>query len=202
MLKFLAKGEISKGNCEDEPMEPTMEDTIAGDFGLINKLDIQCDLKTLSDDVKESFESEEKKKGRIPKKEESKELIQSQHIEEKLGSGEPSHPVKVHTAPKPGKGADLSKPPCRKAKEIRKERKRLKLMHQNPAGELAGFQAQGEPPSLFQPKANKSNQPKSLEDLIFESLPENASHKLEVLWRIFCFILLLLVPCLFSFEVI
>lgn len=80
-----------------------MEDTVAGDFGLINKLDIQCDLKTLSDDVKESFESEEKKKGRSPKKEESKELIQSQHIEEKLGSGEPSHPIKVHTAPKPGR---------------------------------------------------------------------------------------------------
>ncbi|XP_034519267.1 arginyl-tRNA--protein transferase 1 isoform X12 [Ailuropoda melanoleuca] len=180
MLKFLAKGEISKGNCEDEPMEPTMEDTVAGDFALINKLDIQCDLKTLSDDLKESFEGEEKKKGKSPKKEEPKELIQSQHIEEKLGSGEPSHPLKVHTAPKPGKGADLSKPPCRKAKEIRKERKRLKLMQQKPAGELEGFQAQGEPPSLFPPKANKSNQPKSLEDLIFESLPENASHKLEV----------------------
>nr|KAF6454797.1 arginyltransferase 1 [Rousettus aegyptiacus] len=78
-----------------------------------------------------------------------------------------------------GKGADLSKPPCRKAKEIRKERKRLKLMQQNPAGELQGFQSQGEPRSLFPPKA-RSNQPKSLEDLIFESLPENASHKLEV----------------------
>jgi len=180
MLKFLAKGEISKGNCEDEPMEPTMEETVAGDFALINKLDIQCDLKTLSDDLKESFESEEKKKGKSPKKEESKELIQSQRIEEKLGSGEPSHSIKMHMAPKPGKGADLSKPPCRKAKEIRKERKRLKLMQQSPAGELEGFQAQGEPPSLFPPKANKSNQPKSLEDLIFESLPENASHKLEV----------------------
>ncbi|XP_034886348.1 arginyl-tRNA--protein transferase 1 isoform X8 [Mirounga leonina] len=161
-------------------MEPSMEETVAGDFALINKLDIQCDLKTLSDDLKESFESEEKKKGKSPKKEESKELIQSQHIEEKLGSGEPSHPIKMHMVPKPGKGADLSKPPCRKAKEIRKERKRLKLMQQNPAGELEGFQAQGEPPSLFPPKANKSNQPKSLEDLIFESLPENASHKLEV----------------------
>ncbi|XP_059028977.1 arginyl-tRNA--protein transferase 1 isoform X5 [Mustela lutreola] len=179
MLKFLAKGEISKGNCEDEPMEPTMDESVAGDFALINKLDIQCDLKTLSDDLKETFESGEKKKGKSPKKEEPKELIQSQHIEEKLGSGEPSHPVKVHMAPKPGKGADLSKPPCRKAKEIRKERKRLKLMQQNPAGELEGFQAQGEAPSLFPPKANKSNQPKSLEDLIFESLPENASHKLE-----------------------
>lgn len=35
MLKFLAKGEISKGNCEDEPMEPTVEDAVSSDFGLI-----------------------------------------------------------------------------------------------------------------------------------------------------------------------
>ncbi|XP_037659898.1 arginyl-tRNA--protein transferase 1 isoform X4 [Choloepus didactylus] len=179
MLKFLAKGEISRGNCEDEPMDSTMEDAVVGDFALINKLDIQCDLKTLSDDLKRSLESEEKKIGKNSKKEDSKELTQSQAIEEKLGSGEPSHSVKIHTIPKPGKGADLSKPPCRKAKEIRKERKRLKLMQQNPAGELEGFQAQGKAPSLFPPKA-KSNQPKSLEDLIFESLPEDASHKLEV----------------------
>ncbi|XP_073859023.1 arginyl-tRNA--protein transferase 1 isoform X24 [Macaca fascicularis] len=176
MLKFLAKGEVPKGSCEDEPMDSTMDDAVAGDFALINKLDIQCDLKTLSDDVKESLQSE----GKNSKKEEPHELLQSQDsVGEKLGSGEPSHSVKVHTVPKPGKGADLSKPPCRKAKEIRKERKRLKLMQQNPAGELEGFQAQGHPPSLFPPKA-KSNQPKSLEDLIFESLPENASHKLEV----------------------
>ncbi|XP_011898540.1 PREDICTED: arginyl-tRNA--protein transferase 1 isoform X3 [Cercocebus atys] len=176
MLKFLAKGEVPRGSCEDEPMDSTMDDAVAGDFALINKLDIQCDLKTLSDDVKASLESE----GKNSKKEEPHELLQSQDsIGEKLGSGEPSHSVKVHTVPKPGKGADLSKPPCRKAKEIRKERKRLKLMQQNPAGELEGFQAQGHPPSLFPPKA-KSNQPKSLEDLIFESLPENASHKLEV----------------------
>ncbi|XP_012636700.2 arginyl-tRNA--protein transferase 1 isoform X1 [Microcebus murinus] len=178
MLKFLAKGEISKGNCEDEPMDSAVDDAVVGDFALINKLDIRCDLKTLSDDLKESFESEDMK-GKDSKKEESTELIQSQDVEEKLGSGEPSHLVKVHTAPKPGKGADLSKPPCRKAKEIRKERKRLKLMQQNPAGEPEGFQAQSQPPSLFPPKA-KSNQPKSLEDLILESLPEDASHKLEV----------------------
>ncbi|XP_032463731.1 arginyl-tRNA--protein transferase 1 isoform X2 [Phocoena sinus] len=179
MLKFLAKGEISKGNCEDEPMEPTMEDAVASDFALINKLDIQCDLKTLSDDLKESLKSEEKKKGKSSEREESNELIQSQDMEEKLDSGEPSQSVKVHTAPQPGKGADLSKPPCRKAKEIRKERKRLKLTQQNPGGELEGFQVRCQPPSLFPPKA-KSNQPKSLEDLIFESLPESASHKFEV----------------------
>ncbi|XP_038200576.1 arginyl-tRNA--protein transferase 1 isoform X5 [Arvicola amphibius] len=178
MLKFLAKGEISKGSCEDEPMDSTMEDAVAGDFALINKLDIKCDLKTLSSDLKGGIESEEKKKENSLKKEGSKELIHPQAIEEKLGSGEPSHSIKVHIGPKPGKGADLSKPPCRKAKEMRKERKRLKLMQQNSAGAFEGFQAQGQPASLL-PKA-KSNQPKSLEDLIFESLPENASHKLEV----------------------
>ncbi|KAB0382188.1 hypothetical protein FD755_004105 [Muntiacus reevesi] len=175
MLKFLAKGEISKGNCEDEPMEPTLEDAVSSDFGLINKLDIHCDLKTLNDDLKKSLESEEKK----AKREESDEITHSQDMKEKLGSGEPSCSVKVHTAPQPGRGADLSKPPCRKAKEIRKERKRLKLMQQNPAGEREGFQAQCQPSSLLSPRT-KSNQPKSLEDLIFESLPENASHKLEV----------------------
>ncbi|XP_053524374.1 arginyl-tRNA--protein transferase 1 isoform X8 [Artibeus jamaicensis] len=175
MLKFLAKGEISKGNCEGEPMEPLMEDTIAGDVALINKLDVQCGLTKLGDNLKER----EEKKGKSAKKAESCELIQSQDKRAKLGSGEPAQSVAVPTAPKPGKGADLSKPPCRKAKEIRKERKRLKLMQQNTAGEREGLQAQREPPSLFSPEA-KSNQPKALEDLIFESLPENASHKLEV----------------------
>ncbi|KAM4851472.1 arginyl-tRNA--protein transferase 1 isoform 5-T5 [Thomomys bottae] len=179
MLKFLVKGEVSKGNCEDDPMDSAMEDAVAGDFALINKLDIKCDLKTLSDDLKESLESEEKKKEKSSKKEDSKESINSQAIEEKLGSGEPSHSIKVHTVPKPGKGADLSKPPCRKAKEIRKERKRLKLRQQNPDGAFKSFQAQSQTPSLF-PSKTKSNQPKSLEGLIFESLPEDASHKLEV----------------------
>ncbi|XP_076767706.1 arginyl-tRNA--protein transferase 1 isoform X6 [Arvicanthis niloticus] len=177
MLKFLAKGEISKGSCEDEPMDSTMEDAVDGDFALINKLDIKCDLKTLSSDLKGSIEVEEKEKEKSLKKEGSKELIHPQAIEEKLGSGEPSHSIKVHIGPKPGKGADLSKPPCRKAKEMRKERKRLKLMQQNSAGSFEGFQARGQPVSVL-PKA-KSNQPKSLEDLIFESLPENALHKLE-----------------------
>lgn len=79
-----------------------MEDAVAGDFALINKLDIKCDLKTLSSDLKGSIESEEKKKEKSLKKEGSKELIHPQAIEEKLGSGEPSHSIKVHIGPKPG----------------------------------------------------------------------------------------------------
>ena len=83
-------------------MEPTMEDAVSSDFGLINKLDIHCDLKTLNDDLKKSLESEEKKKA---KREESNEITHSQDMEEKLGSGEPSCSVKVHTAPQPGSGS-------------------------------------------------------------------------------------------------
>lgn len=81
-------------------MEPTLEDAVAGDVALINKLDVQCDLKKLGDTLKESLEREEKK-GKLAKKEHSKELIQSQEKEE-LGSGEPSRSVEVRSAPQPG----------------------------------------------------------------------------------------------------
>lgn len=81
----------------DEPMEPSMEDAVAGDMALINKLDLQCDLN-----LQESLEREVKKKGKSTKKEESNEFIQSQDKNEELGSGEPSHAVDVHAAPKPG----------------------------------------------------------------------------------------------------
>ncbi|XP_054974985.1 arginyl-tRNA--protein transferase 1 isoform X3 [Sorex araneus] len=172
MLRFLTKGDVCKGSCEDEPMEPAGDDAVAGDFALINKLDIQCDLKTLGDDVRRSVESEAQREGKGARREEARELLQPGEAGEKLASGEPSHLLKVPAAPKPGKGADLSKPPCRKAKEIRKERKRLKLMQQNPAGGP-------DPPAPFPPKT-KSNQPKSLEDFIFEPLPADAAHKLEV----------------------
>ncbi|ELR60396.1 Arginyl-tRNA--protein transferase 1, partial [Bos mutus] len=181
MLKFLAKGEISKGNCEDEPMEPTVEDAVSSDFGLINKLDIHCDLKTLNDDLKKSLESEEKKKA---KREESNEITHSQDMEEKLGSGEPSCSVKVHTAPQPGSGNIIIPEPSPELKNYYTSVLEFVLIQNNPrerffTGEREGFQAQCQPSSLLPPKT-KSNQPKSLEDLIFESLPENASHKLEV----------------------
>lgn len=90
----------------DEPMEPSMEDPVAGDMALINKLDLQCDLN-----LQESLEREVKKKGKSTKKEESNEFIQSQDTNEELGSGEPSHAVDVHTAPKPG-SVPLSSTSC------------------------------------------------------------------------------------------
>lgn len=61
-----------------------------------------------------------------------------------------------------GKGADLSKPPCRKAKDIRKERKLQKLL-QNQMGTLEGSPLQaGQQALLSQNSKTPTNQPKSI----------------------------------------
>ncbi|KFV99861.1 Arginyl-tRNA--protein transferase 1, partial [Eurypyga helias] len=79
-----------------------------------------------------------------------------------------------------GKGADLSKPPCRKAKDIRKERKLQKLL-QNQICTSEGSTPQARDQDfLLQNSKSKPNQPKTIEDFIFVSLPDDAPHKLEV----------------------
>ncbi|XP_027695665.1 arginyl-tRNA--protein transferase 1 isoform X4 [Vombatus ursinus] len=180
MFKFLSKGEFSRGNNEEEPMDSQMDDAAVDDFVLKSKLDIQSDHRPLSEDYNEVVESEVKEKEENLETKETKELNQSHAKREKLGSGEPSRSVKVvPSAPKPGKGADLSKPPCRKAKDIRKERKRQKLILKSQTDKLEGSQIQHEPQSLPSEKP-KLNQPKSVEDFIFDTLPEDAAHQLEV----------------------
>lgn len=82
-----------------------------------------------------------------------------------------------------GKGADLSKPPCRKAKEIRKEHK-LQRSLQNQAQD-PGLQPEAQD-SLGQSAKAKSNQPKSIEDFVFATLPPDAAHQLEVLKYVYC----------------
>uniref|UniRef100_A0AAX7SCK0 Arginyl-tRNA--protein transferase 1 n=1 Tax=Astatotilapia calliptera TaxID=8154 RepID=A0AAX7SCK0_ASTCA len=77
-------------------------------------------------------------------------------------------------APKPGNGADPSRPPCRKAKELRKERRLQKeQMRQNGDGVSSTV-------SPTQPTPSQNNQSKTLEEFISESLPENSAHCLEV----------------------
>ncbi|XP_036591059.1 arginyl-tRNA--protein transferase 1 isoform X4 [Trichosurus vulpecula] len=179
MFKFLSKGEFSRGNNEEEPMDSQMDDAAVDDFVLKSKLDLQSDHRPLGEDYNEIIECEVKEKEESLEAKETKELNQSYDEKEKLGSGEPSSSVKVvPSAPKPGKGADLSKPPCRKAKDIRKERKRQKLILKSQTDKLEGFQIQHEP-QPFPSEKPKLNQPKSIEDFIFDTLPEDAAHQLE-----------------------
>ncbi|XP_056617011.1 arginyl-tRNA--protein transferase 1 isoform X2 [Triplophysa dalaica] len=85
----------------------------------------------------------------------------------------PTPPEKTsHVTPKPGKGADPNRPMCRKAKDIRKERRLQKDQQKHQEGESASVTPV--------PLKSTSKQPKSLEDFISESLPADPLHRLEV----------------------
>ncbi|XP_077073585.1 arginyl-tRNA--protein transferase 1 isoform X5 [Siphateles boraxobius] len=73
---------------------------------------------------------------------------------------------------KPGKGADSSRPLCRKAKDIRKEKRLQKE-------QLKQQETVSSSPSPA-PSKSSSNQPKSLEEFITEYLPNDPLHRLEV----------------------
>ncbi|CAL1578324.1 unnamed protein product [Knipowitschia caucasica] len=78
------------------------------------------------------------------------------------------------SGPKPGTGADPNRPQCRKAKNIRNERRLQKEQKRQSADGIAPTTKP--PPSA----SNQSNQPKSLEDLVAESLLDCTAHGLEV----------------------
>ncbi|KFO85655.1 Arginyl-tRNA--protein transferase 1, partial [Buceros rhinoceros silvestris] len=185
MLKFLSKGDVSKAS-EEEPVDSPMDEVAGCDFVYQSESHVsQSELTPLNVDHVERLEDEDKETG------ETNQELKVQKVES--GSpqihtdkdtpvpGEPSRSAKTgHAPPKPGKGADLSKPPCRKAKDIRKERKLQKLL-QNQMCTLEGAQLQaGDQASLLQNSKPKANQPKTIEDFVFASLPDDARHKLEV----------------------
>ncbi|XP_049592294.1 arginyl-tRNA--protein transferase 1 isoform X5 [Syngnathus scovelli] len=74
------------------------------------------------------------------------------------------------TAPKPGIGQDPNRPPCRKAKELRKERHHQKEQMKHSSVGVS---------STNPPAATKTNQTKTLEDLLTETCPDTSSHCFE-----------------------
>ncbi|XP_047668361.1 arginyl-tRNA--protein transferase 1 isoform X10 [Tachysurus fulvidraco] len=76
--------------------------------------------------------------------------------------------------PKPGVGADPCKPQCRKAKDIRKERRLQKEQKKQQDG---GSISTNPKPATGTPA---SGQPKPLEEFITDSLPDDPLHRLEV----------------------
>ncbi|KAM6346965.1 arginyl-tRNA--protein transferase 1 isoform 13-T15 [Alca torda] len=185
MLKFISKGDVSKVVSEEEPMDSHIEDVVSCDFTYKSESHVsQSELTPLSVDHTERVENEDKDT-RETKEEVNRQKVESGSLQISADRdtpvpGEPSHSAKtVHAPPKPGKGADLSKPPCRKAKDIRKERKLQKLL-QNQMCTLEGSQLQaGDHVCLLQNSKSKANQPKTIEDFIFDTLPDDARHKLE-----------------------
>ncbi|XP_025906316.1 arginyl-tRNA--protein transferase 1 isoform X4 [Nothoprocta perdicaria] len=186
MLKFLSKGDVSKAVAGEEPMDSHIEDIVSDNYEYRNESHVsQAELTPFSVDDTERVETEDKEKEEVKdevnvKKVESGSL-QIHGAEDTAAPGESSHLTKTaHALPKPGKGADLSKPPCRKAKDIRKERKLQKLLqNQTCVCDGPALQA-GDQALLLQNSKSKANQPKTIEDFIFASLPDDAVHKLEV----------------------
>ncbi|XP_018013324.1 arginyl-tRNA--protein transferase 1 isoform X2 [Hyalella azteca] len=82
----------------------------------------------------------------------------------------------------PGLGADPNKPACRKARVKRLERRQAKLqrLQENDASSsTASFPSSG-PSSAIDARKKDKNAPKSLEDLLNESITDSPAHTLEL----------------------
>ncbi|XP_042673951.1 arginyl-tRNA--protein transferase 1 isoform X4 [Centrocercus urophasianus] len=185
MLKFISKGDVSKAASEEEPMDSHVEDAVSCDFVHRSESHVsEAELTPLNEEHTDRVEKEDEGKGETKEEVNVKKAelasLQIRGDKDAAVPGEPSSSTKtVHAPPKPGKGADLSKPPCRKAKDIRKERKLQKLL-QNQRCTLEGSPLQAEHQALLlQNSKSTANQPKSIEDFIFVPLPDDAPHKLE-----------------------
>uniref|UniRef100_A0A8C2A4T6 Arginyl-tRNA--protein transferase 1 n=1 Tax=Cyprinus carpio TaxID=7962 RepID=A0A8C2A4T6_CYPCA len=78
----------------------------------------------------------------------------------------------IYTLTLMSKGADPNRPLCRKAKDLRKERRLLKEQQKQQEAVSSSVNPA--------PSKSASNQPKSLEGFITESLPSDPLHRLEV----------------------
>ncbi|XP_013927536.1 PREDICTED: arginyl-tRNA--protein transferase 1 [Thamnophis sirtalis] len=172
MLKFLIKGEHSKADIEVDPVESHIKEADGCSFSFKNlPIRSQSELLPLGTDP---TEEEEMRDEMNVKEVDSK---NSELCNEKLNIGS-SKPLQIgHVTPKPGRGPDLNKPPCRKAKVIRKEQKLQKKLQ----GQTKPISLESESRSLTsQNCCPKTNQPKSIEDFIFATLPPEALHQIEV----------------------
>ncbi|XP_043911994.1 arginyl-tRNA--protein transferase 1 isoform X5 [Protopterus annectens] len=177
LTRFLTKGEVSKEPGDDEAMESCFEIMGGQPSPELNKCKAtEHDLTISGDDLDVEVPVQE-----IEKKKEEKESVDKGES----SAYEPSDTTKLSTAgratptphrtPKPGEGPDTNRPPCRKAKEVRRERKLQKTQHK--AGVTVCPEAQSDAKSVLSEKS-KANQPKSLEE--FLSYPAGElKHRLE-----------------------
>ncbi|PNF20433.1 Arginyl-tRNA--protein transferase 1 [Cryptotermes secundus] len=73
---------------------------------------------------------------------------------------------------RPGVGPDANRPPCKKAKLVRLERKRQKILNQGYNQEAAD--------AMLKQRGPQQQEGKSLENLLNEQLPANPAHRLEL----------------------
>ncbi|KAF4090049.1 hypothetical protein AMELA_G00047480 [Ameiurus melas] len=164
MTKFLSKGEKPAGpcdaDCDGERMDSMFEE--GGEVPSVDPGKIQHSQVELPI-IPSSPENDN----------DSRPSTSETSREETVSSGT-SAGKSPRLMPKPGVGADPGKPPCRKAKDIRKERRLQKEQQkqQDGGGTLTNLTPAPATPS--------SGQPKPLEEFITDSLPDEPLHRFEV----------------------
>ncbi|XP_030235834.1 arginyl-tRNA--protein transferase 1 isoform X1 [Gadus morhua] len=172
MSKFLSKGELPAGGPDEEPMDSLCEE--AG---------LKRTAKACPTQVEVAAVPEPQPEGVV--------AASAPAAPEKSGQGGPptvqDGPPTVQDAGlpssthKPGKGADPARPPCRKAKDLRKERRLQKEQIKRAVGGDSGASpATPTTPTPTEAPPGHAPQPKPLEAFIHESLPDTALHRLEV----------------------
>uniref|UniRef100_A0A3P9IJP8 Arginyl-tRNA--protein transferase 1 n=1 Tax=Oryzias latipes TaxID=8090 RepID=A0A3P9IJP8_ORYLA len=153
MNKFLSKGELPEGQEPGDLMDSACED--AGPRGSTKACPSELKCAAVTDVGQDKAQS-----------------LSAAEVSPPTSSlacqKDPACVPSDRKAPKAGSGADPSRPPCRKAKDLRKERR------------LQKEQTRQHGVSLTKPAPSLAIQPKLLEDLVSELLPDDASHRLEV----------------------
>ncbi|CAL8258385.1 unnamed protein product [Lota lota] len=158
MSKFLSKGELPTGGCDDEPMDSLCEE--AGVRRTAKACHSQLEVAAAPNAQQEA-------------------VACAPAVPETSGRDGPPAVQEVgppRATPKPGTGADPARPPCRKAKDLRRERRLQKEQVKRTTGGDSG--SSPTPPTQASP--GLAPQPKPLEAFIRESLPDTALHRLEV----------------------
>eukprot|EP00064_Thunnus_orientalis_P000172 superscaffoldBa00000008_g172 len=170
MSKFISKEELPKGQEDGEPMDSVCEEAGPREPSQVCHAEVKCtDITDIQKEISECPAITE------VQKEVAGATSTSSETSRKDAGSLPDGRTAA-TAPKPGMGVDPNRPPCRKAKDLRKERRLQKEQMRQHADGVSPVVT----PTSPTPTATQTNQPKTLEDFIDESLPDNTSHCLEV----------------------
>ncbi|XP_067465723.1 arginyl-tRNA--protein transferase 1 isoform X3 [Thunnus thynnus] len=170
MSKFISKEELPKGQEDGEPMDSVCEEAGPREPSQVCHAEVKCtDITDIQKEISECPAITE-----VQKEVAGATSTSSETSRKDAGSLPDGRTAAA--APKPGMGVDPNRPPCRKAKDLRKERRLQKEQMRQHADGVSPVVT----PTSPTPTATQTNQPKTLEDFIDESLPDNTSHCLEV----------------------
>ncbi|KAM3863010.1 arginyl-tRNA--protein transferase 1 [Diretmus argenteus] len=146
MSKFLSKGELPTGQGDEEPMDSACEGAGPREPTKVCHSKVECPAIT---DIKKEVRDHKAAASEPSRKD-----------PDSVPDGKPPA-----TTPKQGFGPDPNRPPCRKAKDLRKERRLQKEQMRQQTG--------GVPAPVTPTPATPTHtvQPKTLEDFIDELLP-------------------------------